>query len=70
MLAAVAAFAYLVDLISKIIVVEKLEHHAPIEVVGTLLRFESVRNAGAAFGMGQALTVVFTLIAAVVNMIW
>lgn len=65
-LAAVAACAYLLDLISKIIVVEKLEHHAPIEVIGTLLRFEAVRNAGAAFGVGQALTVVFTVIAAIV----
>ncbi|MCM2576469.1 signal peptidase II [Streptomyces meridianus] len=65
-LLAVACFAYLIDLVSKMIVVAELEHHAPIEVIGTYLRFEAVRNAGAAFGMGQALTVVFTVIAVTV----
>ncbi|GAB3969876.1 hypothetical protein GCM10028832_27340 [Streptomyces sparsus] len=58
--------AYALDLISKVIVVEKLEGRAPIEVLGTLLRFQAVRNPGAAFGMGEALTFVFTAIAAVV----
>lgn len=60
----VAVVAYLLDLISKIIVVEKLEHHAPIEIIGDLLRFEAVRNPGAAFGMGEAFTIIFTFIAA------
>jgi len=63
---AVAAFAYLLDLISKIIVVEKLEHQEPIEVIGDWLRFEAIRNAGAAFGFGEAFTVIFTVIAAAV----
>ncbi|MGW0700527.1 signal peptidase II [Streptomyces sp. NPDC002867] len=61
---AVALVAYLLDLVSKIIVVEKLEHHAPIEIIGDLLKFEAVRNPGAAFGMGEAFTVIFTFIAA------
>jgi signal peptidase II len=65
-LIAVAAFAYALDLISKMIVVARLEHHAPIEIVGEWLRFEAVRNAGAAFGIGEALTIVFTFIAATV----
>ncbi|MFJ4693498.1 signal peptidase II [Streptomyces sp. NPDC088766] len=60
----VAAFAYAVDLISKMIVVAKLEHHQPIEIVGDWLRFEAIRNAGAAFGLGEAFTVIFTVIAA------
>ncbi|MGW5904133.1 signal peptidase II [Streptomyces althioticus] len=63
---AVAAFAYLLDLVSKMIVVAKLEHHEPIEVVGDWLRFEAIRNAGAAFGFGEAFTVIFTVIAAAV----
>lgn len=63
---AVAAFAYALDLISKMIVVAKLEHHEPIEIVGDWLRFEAIRNAGAAFGFGEAFTVIFTVIAAVV----
>ncbi|WP_410538927.1 signal peptidase II [Streptomyces sp. KL2] len=65
-LAIVAAVAYALDLISKIIVVEKLEGHDPVEVIGTWLRFQAVRNPGAAFGIGEALTIVFTVIAAAV----
>ncbi|MFH8804708.1 signal peptidase II [Streptomyces sp. NPDC017936] len=63
---AVAAFAYALDLISKMIVVAKLEHQEPIEIVGDWLRFEAIRNAGAAFGFGEAFTVIFTVIAAAV----
>ncbi|MBD0842674.1 signal peptidase II [Streptomyces sp. TRM68416] len=63
---AVAAFAYALDLISKMIVVAKLEHHEPIEIIGEWLRFEAIRNAGAAFGFGEAFTVIFTVIAAAV----
>ncbi|MEU7030990.1 signal peptidase II [Streptomyces sp. NPDC015232] len=62
----VAALAYLLDLGSKMLVVAKLEGHEPIEVIGDLLRFEAVRNPGAAFGMGEAFTIIFTVIAAVV----
>lgn len=63
---AVASFAYALDLISKMIVVAKLEHHPPIEIVGDWLKFEAIRNAGAAFGFGEAFTVIFTMIAAAV----
>jgi signal peptidase II len=63
---AVAAFAYVLDLVSKMIVVAKLEHHAPIEIIGDWLKLEAIRNAGAAFGFGEAFTVIFTLIAAAV----
>ncbi|GHC65269.1 signal peptidase II [Streptomyces flavofungini] len=62
----VALFAYALDLISKMIVVAELEHHEPIDVVGDLLRFNAIRNAGAAFGMGEAYTIIFTVIAAAV----
>ncbi|MGW4735797.1 signal peptidase II [Streptomyces shenzhenensis] len=62
----VAVFAYAIDLISKMIVVAKLEHHAPIEVVGDWLEFNAIRNPGAAFGVGQAFTIIFTVIAAAV----
>jgi signal peptidase II len=63
---AVATFAYALDLISKMIVVAKLEHHPPIEIIGDWLKFEAIRNAGAAFGFGEAFTVIFTMIAAAV----
>ncbi|OAR25384.1 signal peptidase II [Streptomyces sp. ERV7] len=63
---AVALFAYLLDLGSKMLVVAKLEHHEPIDLVGDLLKLEAIRNPGAAFGMGEAFTVIFTMIAATV----
>ncbi|MCF3118158.1 signal peptidase II [Streptomyces arenae] len=63
---AVAAFAYALDLVSKMIVVAKLEHHEPIDLIGDWLRLSAIRNAGAAFGFGEAFTVIFTCIAAAV----
>ena len=63
---AVAAVAYALDLISKMIVVAKLEHHEPIDILGEWLRFNAIRNAGAAFGFGEAFTIIFTCIAAAV----
>ncbi|MFI8964551.1 signal peptidase II [Streptomyces sp. NPDC053493] len=62
----VAVLAYLLDLGSKMLVVEKLEGHEPIKVVGDLLRLEAIRNPGAAFGMGEAFTIIFTCIAVAV----
>ncbi|NJQ17188.1 signal peptidase II [Streptomyces bohaiensis] len=65
-LAAVAVTAFVLDLVTKIWTVEWLEGREPVQIVGEWLQFEAVRNSGAAFGMGQALTVVFTCIATVV----
>jgi signal peptidase II len=62
----VAVLAYLLDLVSKMIVVAKLEHEEPIEIFGDWLKFDAIRNAGAAFGIGEAFTVIFTAIAAIV----
>ncbi|WTU05071.1 signal peptidase II [Kitasatospora sp. NBC_00070] len=71
LLLGVALLAYLIDLGSKLLVVARLEGHQPIEVVGDVMTFQVIRNAGAAFGMGQAMTVVFTAIAAsVIVVIW
>ncbi|WP_409237674.1 signal peptidase II [Streptomyces sp. PA5.6] len=63
---AVAVVAYAFDLISKMIVVAKLEHHEPIDLIGDWLRLSAIRNAGAAFGFGEAFTIIFTCIAAAV----
>ncbi|MEU3411457.1 signal peptidase II [Streptomyces sp. NPDC006658] len=63
---AVAAFAYALDLISKMLVVSRLEGRAPIRVVGDLLELHVIRNPGAAFSFGAAFTVIFSLIAAIV----
>ncbi|MEV6111884.1 signal peptidase II [Streptomyces sp. NPDC052109] len=69
LLFAVAAFAYALDLISKTLVVAKLEGHAPIKLIGDWLELNAIRNPGAAFGFGAAFTVIFTLIAAAVILV-
>ncbi|MGW6209707.1 signal peptidase II [Streptomyces sp. NPDC055089] len=66
LLFSVAVLAYLLDLGSKMLVVAKLEHQEPIEIFGDWLRFDAIRNAGAAFGLGEAFTIIFTIIAATV----
>ncbi|MEU7640205.1 MULTISPECIES: signal peptidase II [unclassified Streptomyces] len=66
LLLAVAGLAYTLDLCSKVFVVEKLEFHAPVPVLGTWLELRVMRNSGAAFGLGGAMTLVFTLIAVAV----
>ncbi|MBO8196401.1 signal peptidase II [Streptomyces oryzae] len=65
-LMAVAGFAFALDLISKLVVVAKLENHEPIELLGSWLQLNVIRNAGAAFGIGEALTLVLTAIAVAV----
>ncbi|KOU25888.1 peptidase A8 [Streptomyces sp. WM6372] len=62
----VALLAYLLDFGSKMLVVAKLEHQPPIRIIGDLLKFEAIRNPGAAFGFGEAFTIIFTCIAATV----
>ncbi|GLW58959.1 hypothetical protein Kpho01_69690 [Kitasatospora phosalacinea] len=68
----VALLAYLIDLGSKLLVVAKLEgRSSPIDVIGDWMTFQVIRNPGAAFGMGQAMTLLFTAIAAgVIVVIW
>ncbi|MCQ4205793.1 MULTISPECIES: signal peptidase II [Streptomyces] len=63
---AVAALAYALDLVSKLIVVAKLEHRESIEILGDWLKLEVIRNPGAAWGIGEAFTIIFTVIAAAV----
>ncbi|MEW1611814.1 MULTISPECIES: signal peptidase II [unclassified Streptomyces] len=60
----VSVVAYLLDLVTKMIVVAKLEHQPPIDIIGDWLQFRALRNPGAAFGFGEAFTVIFTIIAA------
>lgn len=57
----VAAFVYLADAISKIVVVATLTH--PVRLLGGLVTLVLLRNSGAAFSIGTSMTVVFTLIA-------
>ncbi|MFL6060891.1 MAG: signal peptidase II [Marmoricola sp.] len=61
----VALIAWAVDLGSKILVVHQLTGHAPVDVVGSLLRLNLTRNAGAAFSTGTSVTPVITVFAIV-----
>ncbi|MFB4197063.1 signal peptidase II [Streptomyces carpaticus] len=65
-LAGVAGFAFVLDLLTKIAAVEWLEHQRSIEVIGDWVRFSVIRNGGAAFGVGEALTIFLTAVAATV----
>jgi signal peptidase II len=62
----VALFVLAVDVVSKIIVVHELAHHAPIRLLGGFTTLVLLRNSGAAFSIGTSATIVFTLIAAAV----
>jgi signal peptidase II len=64
-LAAVALGAYAVDVITKVLAVERLSGGADVELVGTWLVLHLTRNPGAAFSTGTELTVVLSMIAIV-----
>jgi signal peptidase II len=59
----VAATAYAVDVVSKIIAVDRLTGRPDVEIVGNLLVLHLVRNPGAAFSTGTRYTEVFTCLA-------
>jgi signal peptidase II len=70
--AAVAIAAYAVDVVAKVVAVEKLTDRPDVEVVGDLFVLHLVRNPGAAFSTGTAYTEVFSVvaIAAVLAIAW
>jgi signal peptidase II len=51
------------DVVTKVIVVDKLSNRAPVQVIPHVLRFTLTRNPGAAFSIGQGATVLFTAVA-------
>ena len=61
--ALVALCAYAVDLTTKLVAVARLTPDQPVRVVGGLLRFDLVRNPGAAFSTGTSYTLVLSIIA-------
>jgi signal peptidase II len=63
--ALVAVTAYAVDLVTKVLAVRHLTPGEPVDVVGSLLRFDLVRNPGAAFSTGTSYTVLLSVIAVV-----
>ncbi len=63
--AGVALAAYVVDLGTKVLAVERLDGRPDVEVVGDLLRLTLVRNPGAAFSTGTGLTPLISVVAIV-----
>jgi signal peptidase II len=63
--AAVALAAYALDVGTKLVAVARLTPDDPVDVVGGLLRFELVRNPGAAFSTGTSYTVLLSGIAVI-----
>jgi signal peptidase II len=61
--AVVALTAYALDLATKVLAVRHLTPGDPVDVVGSLLRFDLVRNPGAAFSTGTSYTVLLSVIA-------
>ncbi|MET3567660.1 signal peptidase II [Leifsonia sp. 563] len=61
-LAVVALCVYLVDQIAKVLVVSNLYEGQQIEVLGQLLQFHFVKNAGAAFSIGSGSTWIFSIV--------
>jgi signal peptidase II len=63
--ATIAALAYAVDLVSKVVAVDTLTGRPPVEIVGDYFTLYLARNPGAAFSTGTAYTEVLTGIAVV-----
>ncbi|MGH8869800.1 MAG: signal peptidase II [Actinomycetes bacterium] len=59
----VALVVLVTDLSSKLVVVARLEGEPPIELLGGLLTLRVIRNAGAAFGLAEGFTLLFTCVA-------
>jgi signal peptidase II len=66
LLLAVAGLVLAGDLVTKWLAVRELGDREPVDLFGGLLTLRLVRNAGAAFGVAQGLTIAFTVVAAAV----
>ena len=64
--AAVALGGLTIDVITKIIVVDRLDPQAPVRLLGGLLTLRLIRNPGAAFSQGENFTYVFAIAAILV----
>jgi len=71
-LAITALVVVVLDQISKVFAVMKLENKQSINVLGSLVKFSFARNSGAAFSFATGATFVFTLLAfgACIGIIW
>lgn len=63
LLAAIAVTVYLLDLLTKVLVVAFLTPYEPMEIIGDFVTFTLIRNSGAAFSMATGYTWVLTFVA-------
>jgi signal peptidase II len=62
-----AAVVYILDLVSKIVVVAKLpESHRPVRILHGVIYLNQTRNSGAAFSLGTGFTLILTAVAVTV----
>jgi signal peptidase II len=62
--AAVALVVLALDVVAKLLVVNRLpESHPPVRLLGGLLYLNQQRNSGAAFSLGTGFTIILTLVA-------
>lgn len=66
LLLTIGAVVFVVDVLTKIIVVANLSERPPVRLLGGLIYLTEARNTGAAFGLAQGLTVILTAVAVVV----
>jgi signal peptidase II len=61
--AGVALAAYAVDLLTKVVAVDRLSGRPPTRILGGWLKLDLVRNPGAAFSTGTSYTLLLSVIA-------
>ena len=64
--ALVALVGLVADIVTKIVVVDRLDPAAPIRLLGGLLTLRLIRNPGAAFSLGERYTFIFALLSVAV----
>lgn len=69
LLVLLALLTLALDVATKVLVVARLEGHAPVRLPGGIVSFEVSRNSGAAFSFAEGATVVFTLVAVAVAVV-
>jgi signal peptidase II len=63
----VAVIVYVIDQVTKMMVVNDLVEGQPVQILGDFLVFHFVRNPGAAFSLASGSTWIFSILAAVVT---
>lgn len=66
MFALVAVTGLVIDILTKVLVVDRLDPSSPVRLLDGLLTLRLIRNPGAAFSLGEQYTFVFALLSAAV----